>query len=189
MRLFVSTPNDWAQTALADLDGFLLDHAACERKAFSSAMMLVSKYRDKQELVTAMIELAREELEHFHDVYLLIVERGLCLAAHEKDRYAQRLLCHVRADRAQALLDRLLVAGIIEARSCERLGLFAAALPPGKLKDFYLRLTRAEARHHALFVRLAKVYFAGEMVDARLNELLRVEADIIQELPHAAVVH
>ena len=89
----------------------------------------------------------------------------------------------------QYFLDRLLVLGVIEARGCERFGLVAEALEPGPLKDFYLDITRSEARHHGVFVRLAREYFPDEVVEGRLDELLEEEAKIIDRLPLRPAVH
>lgn len=68
-------------------------------------------------------------------------------------------------------------------------GLVAEALEPGPLKDFYLDITRAEARHHGVFVRLAREYFSANAVETRLNELLEEEAKIIETLPLRPAVH
>jgi len=89
----------------------------------------------------------------------------------------------------QYFLDRLLVLGIVEARGCERFGLVAEGLEPGPLKDFYADITRSEARHHGLFVRLAKEYFPQERVQQRLDELLEGEAKIVDRLPLRSAVH
>jgi tRNA-(ms[2]io[6]A)-hydroxylase len=89
----------------------------------------------------------------------------------------------------QYFLDRLLTLGVVEARGCERFGLVADALEPGPMKDFYAEITRSEARHHGLFVRLAREYFPAERVQCRLDELLEGEAEIVRELPLRAAVH
>ncbi len=189
MRLRVNTSQAWVETVLADFDAFLLDHAACERKASATAMNFVAHYPDRKELVAACIDLAREELEHFYEVYQRIAERGLILAADTKDPYVGRLSREYRKGSDAYFLDRLLVAGVVEARGCERFGLVAAALPAGPMKDFYQDIARSEARHQGLFVRLAHVYFAPTVVEARLDELLEVEARIVRELPLRPAVH
>jgi tRNA-(ms[2]io[6]A)-hydroxylase len=63
------------------------------------------------------------------------------------------------------------------------------ALPEGPLKQTYLDLTRAEARHHALFFRLAQRYFPDEQVKARGRVLFEAEAALIETLPLRAAVH
>lgn len=189
MRLLSQTPSQWAQVVLANFDQFLLDHAACERKASAVAMSLVAHYPDRKRLVKAMIDLAVEELEHFQQVYQWIERRNLTLCRDEKDHYVNELLKLVRRGSEYYLLDRLLIAGVIEARGCERFGLLANALPPGEAKEFYLAITRAEARHHGLFVRLAKEYFDLDIVEDRLAAILESEAQIVISLPFRAAVH
>lgn len=188
-RLKTATSPDWVKKVLSDFDAFLLDHAACERKASATALTFVSHYPDRKELVSAMIDLAREELEHFHQVYRRITERDLVLAADTKDPYVNRLAKEFRKGSEAYFLDRLLVAGIVEARGCERFGLLAEALSPGPMKDFYRDLTSSEARHRGLFLRLARVYFDAASVERRLDELLDVEAAVVRELPLRPAVH
>ena len=121
-------------------------------------MSFVSHYPDRRELVAAMIDLAREELQHFHEVYRHMAERGLTLGPDRKNPYMRRLAEEYRKGSDLYFLDRLLVSGIVEARGCERFGIVAAALSAGPLKDFYQHITRSEARHQGLFVRMALLY-------------------------------
>jgi len=191
LDLRFATPPAWLAAVFADFDAFLLDHAACERKAAATGMSFVVKYPDKSELIEPMIEFAREELEHFQIMYRIIHERGLLLADDYKDPYVNALRSQVRNGGEGMLLDRLLVAGIVEARGCERLFLVAEALQArgSRLAEAYLDLARAEARHHGLFFRLARAYFTDAEVEARADALLDFEAKLVAELPHRAAVH
>lgn len=189
LRLRVATPPQWTETVLGDLDAFLIDHAAAERKASAAAMAFVVRYPDRTALLGPMIELAREELEHLEQVYALVAARGLQLTPDRPDPYLKPLLKLVGNGREERLLDRLLVSGIVEARGCERFGLIAAALEPGDLKEFYAEITRAEARHHGLFVRLAREYFADAVVQRRLDTLLEAEAVVVAGLEIRAALH
>jgi tRNA-(ms[2]io[6]A)-hydroxylase len=189
LMLRVKSPKEWVEAVLSDFNLFLLDHAACERKASATALTLVCHYPDRSKLVRAMIDLAREELEHFHQVYLQIESRGLQLASDYKDRYVLGLRQQIRAGRQNYLLDQLLVASVVEARGCERFGLLAEALDAGPLKDLYVTFSRSEARHHRLFLRLARSYFEHDQVSRRLEELLELEAKIVTQLPMRAALH
>lgn len=168
----------------------MLDHALCERKASAMGMSLVAKYPDRRLIIDDLIAFAREELEHFHIMYRLVAQRNLVLPDDEKDPYVNQLrqLMHGRRE-AELFLDRLLVPGVVEARGCERLRLVSDALEPGPLKDTYIEVTRAEARHHALFFRLAKRYFPEHVVRQRADELLDAEAEIVTRLPLRPRVH
>ena len=190
LDLRVATPPAWLDVVLGDFDAFLLDHAACERKASATGMSLVVKYPDRQVLLEPLIEFAREELEHFHRVFRVIAARGLTLQPDYKDEYVNQLLKKVRTTGADAMLvDRLLVAGVVEARGCERLRIVAAAQLAPDLVELYDDLGRAEARHHALFFRLARRIAPEAEVQARADELLDFEAEVVARLPLRAAVH
>jgi tRNA-(ms[2]io[6]A)-hydroxylase len=189
MELGIPSTDAWLQIVLDGFDAFLLDHAACERKASGSALSLVAHYPDRPELVSEMIQLAREELDHFSQVYELIAARGLQLGPDRKDAYVRELRRLIRNGREHYFLDRLLVAGIAEARGCERFELIAGALTDVKLARFYSNLGQSEARHADLFVELANRYFDPEAVSARLDSLLIDEAKIVAALPLIAALH
>ncbi len=189
MILKTNTPAAWVETVLSDFDAFLLDHAACERKASATAMTLVAHYPDRTELVRQCLAVAREELEHFERVWEKLTERGLVLGPDTRNPYMARLAREYRKGSEAYFLDRLLVTGIVEARGCERFGLVAAALPAGPLQAFYRDIARSEVRHHELFLGLAHRYFSQDVVAARLEELLDVEARVVAELPVRAAMY
>jgi tRNA-(ms[2]io[6]A)-hydroxylase len=171
------------------MDRFLPDHAAAEKKASSMAMAMVAHYPDKPELVTAMIDLAVEELSHYRAVVKLMFERGLVLQPDEKDPYVNAMRGLIRHGRDLYFMDRMLVAGIVEARGAERFGLVAEALPDGALKRFYQSITRSEEEHRDLFTWLAMRYFNPEEVGIRLDTLLEEEAAIVAGLPIRPALH
>lgn len=189
LRLRVATDPAFIDAVMADFDAFLIDHAACERKASALAISLVVHYPDRPELVREMVQLAQEELEHFAQVVELLNARGLIMQPDEKDPYVGALLKLRRQGTQPYFLDRLLLAGIIEARGCERFQMIAEALPEGREKSFYTDIARAEARHHGLFIRLARQYFDETETRARLDELLEAEAKIVRGLPFRARLH
>jgi len=188
-ELAYATPATWTAAVMADFDQFLIDHAAAEKKASSMAMTMVSHYPDRPELVSAMIDLALEELTHFRAVAQLIAKRGLILGGDQKDPYVNQVRKHMRTGRDGFLIDQLLVGGIIEARGAERFGLVAEALEAGDLKRFYRSITRSERNHKDLFVELAYRYAESAAVDGRLRELVAAEAEIVRALPIRAALH
>jgi tRNA 2-(methylsulfanyl)-N6-isopentenyladenosine37 hydroxylase len=191
LDLRVATQSTWLDAVFADFDAFLVDHTGCEKKAFANAMALVSRYPERTELVAELIEFSREELEHFQRMHGILMRRGLELARDTPDVYAKALRSRVRNHGDAALQDRLLVAGIIEARSCERLWLLARALPERdpELAETYLDLARAESRHHGLFFRLARQHTGERSTLARAAELLDFEAELVTGLPLRPAVH
>jgi len=183
------TPTAWTEAVLADFDGFLLDHAAAEKKASGMAISMLSHYPDKVELVAAMAELAVEELTHYREVVKWIHRRGLLTVADRKDQYVLALRETIRKGREEYLLDRLLTASIIEARGAERFALVAGALEAGPLQKFYQSIARSEGRHFELFLHLAHQYLPAPMIGQRWDELLDLEAEIVAALPIQAALH
>ena len=179
----------WLNAVLNDFDQFLLDHAANEKKASGMALNLAAHYPDKPDLVTAMIDLAIEELSHFRDVFKLIRNRHLNLAADQKDAYVNQLRATMRQGSANYFLDRLLVAAVIEARGLERFTQIAKALPVGNEKGFYQAIAHSEARHSDLFLSLAHQYYETPMIHDRLETLLDQEVTILTALPVKAALH
>lgn len=189
IELKFKTPHIWAERIAEAMDVFLPDHAAAEKKASSMAMTMVSHYPDRPELVTAMIDLALEELSHFRSVVKIMQERGLTLLPDEKDPYVNALRRNSRQGTGVYLMDRLLIAGIVEARGAERFGMVAEALPEGELKRFYDAITRSEKGHEELFIQFAEKYFDSADVRQRLEELLLAEAKIVSDLPIRLALH
>jgi len=179
----------WVACVTANFDRFLLDHAAAEKKASGMAMSMLSHYPDRAELVTAMSELAVEELVHFREVLKIVQRRGLRLGPDRKDPYVAAIRALIRQGPEYFLLDRLLTASIIEARGAERFALVASALPSGELKRFYTSIARSEERHYELFLRLARLYFSDAVIDQRWIEIRAAEAGIVAELPIRAALH
>lgn len=187
--LLVSTHPDWVQVVLADFDAFIQDHANCERKASALAMSLVVKHPDRARIVPTLIALAQEELEHFRQVYALMVARGLPLVKDTQDPYVNQLVACMRHGREPRFLDRLLVSSLIECRGAERFGIIAAALQDADLRQFYTSLWKAETKHGHQFVDMALSYVDPDTVGARLRELAEREAEIVQNLAWRASLH
>ena len=187
--LSVRSSSAWLDCVMDNFDVFLLDHAAAEKKASGMALSMVSHYPDRPRLVTAMTDLAVEEMVHFREVVKIIQNRGLTLAADAKDPYVNRIRGLIRQGSEVYLLDRLLTAGVIEARGAERFALVAEALDDGELKNFYRAIARSEARHYELFLELAGDNFAEEVIEQRWQVLLNQEGKIVADLPVRAALH
>jgi tRNA 2-(methylsulfanyl)-N6-isopentenyladenosine37 hydroxylase len=185
---YTTTPA-WTEAVMADFGSFLLDHATAEKKASGMAISMLSHYPDRIELVTAMADLAIEELTHYREVLKWVHQRGLTIGPDHKDPYVVTFRASIRQGRDVYLLDRLLTASIIEARGAERFAMVAAALAPGFLKRFYQSIARSEERHFELFLDLAHKYFDRATIEQRWDELLDIEAAIVERLPIRAALH
>jgi tRNA-(ms[2]io[6]A)-hydroxylase len=169
----------WFAQVDTSLDEILIDHAHCEKKAAGVAMNLLFSYVDNVALARAMTEIVNEELEHFRLVLDLLERRGIPFRKLSPSSYGQRLHELIRKDEPARAVDRLLVAGLIEARSCERFSLLADHVTDPELRDFYSSLFESEARHHSTYVRLACDFAAEDAVRERLHWLAAAEAAII----------
>jgi tRNA-(ms[2]io[6]A)-hydroxylase len=191
--VILRVPSDprWLPLALERFDEVLVDHAHCEKKAAANALSLLQVYPDLPGLPAQMARLAREESAHLARVLDLMAARGLTLGRDAGDPYAQGLQKFVRTSADGRRVDRLLVAAVIEARSCERLSLLAEGLEDPMLRRFYGELAQSEDGHQSLFFRLAVTAAAGDeaTVRTRLDELLVLEAEVLERIGLRAAIH
>ncbi len=181
LHLRSTTADRWLRQVQQHLNEVLIDHAHCEQKAASTAMDLMFDYVEHDDLCEQMSEIVREELEHFRLVRELLRGRGVRLIRLKPGPYGRRLKELVRRQEPQRAVDRLLVAALIEARSCERFVLLRDHLTDPQLQAFYGSLYESEARHHATYVRLARSFGGDQLVQDRLAELCEHEAAVIAE--------
>jgi tRNA-(ms[2]io[6]A)-hydroxylase len=152
----------------ANVRAMLLDHAHCEKKAASSALNMMFRYPDRPELVAVCADIVEEEIQHFRQVLQIMAARGWQYGRQMPSKYGGRLAAHLRTAEPHALLDRLLMCALIEARSCERFQLLGAGLSDPELATFYHALFESEARHYATYLKLALAYFDETEVRERL---------------------
>ncbi|MFM8891510.1 MAG: tRNA-(ms[2]io[6]A)-hydroxylase [Planctomycetia bacterium] len=179
----------WLAQVDDHLEDVLVDHAHGEKKAAGVAMNLLFSYVDHLPLARAMTEIVTEELDHFQLVLDLLGRRGIRFRKLSPSSYGQRLHAHVRKEEPGRAVDRLLVAGLIEARSCERFALLRDYVSDPELRDFYGGLFESEARHHATYVRLACEMASERVVRSRLEWLAAEEAAIIAAGDPVARMH
>jgi tRNA-(ms[2]io[6]A)-hydroxylase len=172
----------WLQQALAHPDAVLIDHAHCERKAAGVALQLMFRYPSDEALAAALSPLAREELEHFERVLVLLQRRGVALRPLAAPPYGASLAAKVRRQEPERMLDSFLVAGLIEARSHERMALLAAHNPNPELAGLYGDLLASEARHFGIYWLLCERRWPRPLVTARLEELAKLESELLATL-------
>jgi tRNA-(ms[2]io[6]A)-hydroxylase len=179
LHLCSQTDDKWLTQVDSDLAAVLIDHAHCEKKAAGTALNLIFAYVDNEELCREMTLIVNEELEHFGMVLDVLKARGIRFGRLKPSSYGRRLNDLVRKNEPQRAVDRLLVAGLIEARSCERFQKLADHVADTELADFYRGLFESEARHHSTYTRLARHYADDAVVAERLDELAAAEAEIL----------
>lgn len=181
LNLKLATDKNWADIAALSIEEILTDHAFCEQKAASSCISMIQLFSDKDLLVEKLAPLVSEEWSHFRLVLKELKKRGLQLGAQRKDHYVSDILkIHKKGgSREDQLLEKLLTAALIEARSCERFRLLSLHLEDESLRKFYHQFMVAEAGHYVLFIDLAKNYFSAEKVDKRWQEYVNAEAEIL----------
>ena len=191
LGLQFETKTSWAEIAKDNLQQILTDHAFLEQKAASNAVSIIINYSEETKLVQAMSAIAIEEMEHFKMVHDFMVKRGMVLGREQKNDYAIQLMKFFKktGDRKEALIQRLLIAALIEARSCERFKVFSENMEDKELSNFYRDLMISEANHYTTFLGFAREYEDRTIVDKLWNNLLAFEAEMMRSRGTKAKVH
>ena len=191
LKLKLPTDPRWVRLVETNIEEILTDHAWCEQKAASNALSIVVQNSEYPELVTKMLDLAQEELEHFQMVHDIIKKRGYKLGLERKDSYVNELFKFMinGGSRNDRLIDRLLFSAMIEARSCERFKVLTDNINDPELKEFYNQLMISEAGHYVLFIKMAKEMTDRTDVDKRWAEWLEHEAKVIQNYGKQETIH
>jgi tRNA-(ms[2]io[6]A)-hydroxylase len=191
LGLKLPTDPRWINIAEKNIEEILTDHAYCEQKAATNGITMAIQNPEHSELVTAMLELAGEELKHFQMVHDKILERGGVLGRERRDEYANDLAAFVRRGHQKhiVLIDRLLFSAMIEARSCERFKLLSENISDLSLRGFYRELMISEANHYTIFLSFARKYANGEDVEKRWQEFLDYEAEVISRYGKKETMH
>lgn len=191
LGLKLATDPRWVNIVESNIEEILTDHAWCEQKAATNAISIIALNSEKPELVTELLKLAKEELEHFEMVHEIIKKRGYTLGRERKDSYVNELYKFMNkgGSRQQSLVDRLLFSAMIEARSCERFKTLAQNIKDEELATFYRDLMISEAGHYTLFLKFARKYGEGINVEQRWQELIEFEGEVIQRYGKSETIH
>lgn len=191
LGLKLATDPRWVNIVESNIEEILTDHAWCEQKAATNAIYIIVNNSEKEELVTEMTRIALEEMEHFQMVHNIIKEKGLVLGRERKDNYVNDLVKFAKKDgsRNDALVERLLFAAMIEARSCERFKVLSKNIQDPELAKFYRDLMISEAGHYTTFLGFAKQYQENINVDTRWKEWIEFESSIIANYGKQETVH
>ncbi|MES2747825.1 MAG: tRNA-(ms[2]io[6]A)-hydroxylase [Bacteroidota bacterium] len=191
LGLKLKTDPRWVTIVESNIEEILTDHAWCEQKAATNVITLITQNSEHEELVTSLLEIAKEELEHFQMVHNIIKERGLTLGRERKDHYVNELFKFLKKDgsRNDAFVDRLLFSAMIEARSCERFKVLSQNIQDPELAQFYKDLMISEAGHYTTFLGFARKYSEKVDVDKRWKEWLEFEGELITNYGKSETIH
>ncbi|OYQ49029.1 tRNA 2-methylthio-N6-isopentenyl adenosine(37) hydroxylase MiaE [Flavobacterium aurantiibacter] len=193
MRLQLPTDPRWVDIAYENIEEILTDHAWCEQKAASNAITIITINSEYQDLVTDMLRVAKEEIDHFEQVHEMIKKRGLTLGRERKDDYVGELAKYMKqqnnGSRVSGFVERMLFSAMIEARSCERFKVLSEHIPDPELAAFYRELMESEAQHYTTFIHYARKYGQGIDVEKRWREWLDYEASVIANYGTKQAIH
>ncbi len=192
-RLQLPTDPRWVNIVEKNIEEILSDHAWCEQKAASNAITIITINSEYPDLVADMLDIAREEIEHFKMVHDIIVKRGLTMARERKDEYVGELAQYMKrsnnGSRVSGFVERLLFSAMIEARSCERFKVLSENIQDEELSVFYRELMESEAGHYTTFITYARKYGQGIDVEKRWREWLDFEAGVIAKYGKSESIH
>lgn len=191
LGLKLKTDPKWVNIVETNIEEILTDHAWCEQKAATNAITMITHNSEMEELVTELLVIAREELEHLQMVHDLIKRKGYQLGRERKDNYVNELFKFLKKDgsRLQALIDRLLFSAMIEARSCERFKVLSENIKDEELAEFYRDLMISEAGHYTTFLGLARKHGNEAEVNKRWKEWIEYEGSIITKYGTQETIH
>jgi len=191
LGLRLPTDPRWVELVESNISEILTDHAWCEQKAASNAISTIVRFPEHLDLVAELTRIAQEEIEHFGMVVDRIKERGFKLGPERKDDYVGELLQFIKrkCSREEQLVDRLLFAAMIEARSCERFRMLSERVKDKPLAEFYRELMISEAGHYTTFIGFARKYGGNVDVEARWQAFLDYEAEVIQNYGKKETMH
>jgi tRNA-(ms[2]io[6]A)-hydroxylase len=193
LRLKLPTDPRWVNIVEKNIEEILSDHAWCEQKAATNAITIVTNNSEYPDLVTDLLALAKEEIEHFQMVHDIIKKKGLKLARERKDHYVGELAQYMKRNsngtRVSGLVERLLFSAMIEARSCERFKVLSENIVDEELAKFYRELMESEAGHYTTFITYARKYGVGIDVETRWREWLAFESGIIANYGTSKSIH
>jgi tRNA 2-(methylsulfanyl)-N6-isopentenyladenosine37 hydroxylase len=193
LRLKLPTDPRWVNIVEKNIEEILSDHAWCEQKAATNAITIVTNNPEYPDLVTDLLALAKEELEHFQMVHAIIRKRGLTFKREQKDKYVVELADYMKksnsGSRVSGLVERLLFSAMIEARSCERFKILSENIRDAELAIFYRQLMESEAGHYTTFITYARKYGVGIDVEKRWREWIAFEDSVIARYGKSESIH
>ena len=186
--LKIDTPTSWINSVESNIEVLLIDHANCEKKAANSALSIMFRYVEFPHLIKHMSKLAREELRHFEQVVDLMLDLGVEYRPLSSSRYASTLHKEISREEPHRLVDSLICAAVVEARSCERFSAVSNQVPE-KIAKFYRFLLNSEARHFKDYIDLARAHATNSgasicdgYVERKIDKFLDIDRELVTQV-------
>ena len=121
----------------------------------------------------------------------IIKKRGYVFGRTRKDDYVNELVKFIQkgGNRDDLIIDKMLFAAMIEARSCERFKVLTENIKDDELREFYKELMISEANHYTTFISFARQLGDPEKVNKRWEEWLQYEGEIIKSYGNKETIH
>tara|TARA_Y100000766_G_C18784642_1_gene545037 strand:- start:321 stop:893 length:573 start_codon:yes stop_codon:yes gene_type:complete len=189
LMLRAKPPESWLVKVMDNLDGVLVDHAHLERKAAQSALKL-QRYNELSQDLNELTNIAIEELEHFKLVLKLLEKRKKAFGKAISSPWIFGMMKAVRKGLNEQVIDHLICAAMIEARSCEKFQILSIALKTVDkcLSEFYGNLVESEGNHYASYLLMAKKIDESE-TQKRLDFFLDLDAELIIKGNNFPILH
>lgn len=188
-----SATDSWARFVLLHPIELLNDHAYLERKAVGNALELLNRWPEPDcphIWVPTLTAIAQDEANHLDQVVHCLQKRGGRLQRTHRNPYANQLRSYVRkGDGVRELVDRLIVAALIELRSCDRFHALARNSEDPQLSKLYHRLWACEKGHYQKFLELARFAVSSVELHQRWTEMQKIEGRIIKQQPQGPSLH
>ena len=177
------TQPGWLELNSANLDEFLTEAADCERKASALAMQFTSKYPKYKELMNGLVSIAIGNLQNFQALLGHFDKKGIeMLREIQKNLYTINLIYKCRHKHRERLLDKFIVASLLELRAAERYDQLINKLETKKMQSLLSRISARKKIHSEEYLQLTAKYFKAEEIKKRVKYFIQIEHTVMRSM-------
>ncbi len=171
---------DWVELNAMHLDQFLTEAADCERKASAFAMQFTSKYPKYKKLMSELVGIAIGNLQNFKLFLDHFDKQGIMMLKEiQKNLHSLSLMYECRHKHRERLLDKFIVASLLESRASERYDQLALQLNQRNLQKLLSKVSARKKLHAAKYLEMASRIFKEEEISKRIKFFLKVEYSVL----------